>query len=80
MKIAIISPHFFPYVEFGGPVSSLWGLSKKLSKFYSINIFTIYNGKNIFFKIEILIKVRYIRMLNAHTIKNKLKIFFLMTS
>jgi len=45
MKIALVSPHFYPSTKFGGPVISLWGLCKELSKKHEIFVYTTSSGQ-----------------------------------
>ena len=76
MKIAIISPHFYPYVEFGGPVNSLWGLCKSLSKFFSIHVYTIKNGPNVFFNKLNSKKIKIHKNLKCFYYDEQIKNFF----
>ena len=45
MKIALVSPHFYPSTKFGGPVISLWGLCKELSSKHEIFVYTTSSGQ-----------------------------------
>lgn len=45
MKMAIVSPHFYPSTKFGGPVISLWGLCKELSNSHEIYVYTTSSGQ-----------------------------------
>ena len=68
MKIALVSPHFYPSTKFGGPVISLWGLCKELSNKHEIFVYTTSSGQKKLISMIIFLTKKYIRILSASII------------